>query len=478
MIELYDYQKQYINALRLQMKQGNKRLVLCAPTGSGKTIMFSYMVKNHIDKGGRVIVFTHRVELLTQAGGSFEKFGLKPEFIKPGVATDLSSPLHIAMIETYNRRKEDYSMFMEQKTLVIIDESHLQNFTKILDEIPKGTYVIGATATPYRNPNATQMGDFYTSIVQELDTQDVIDLDKLTPAKSYGVPIDMKGLKKKGDDYDTSEYYEENKTYVGVVKNWEKHSKNEKTILFSSNIKSSKEVCDEFILKGYNAKHIDGKTSKKERPIILDWFKNTPDAILCNCGILTSGFDQSDILTVILYRATTSLPLFLQMCGRGSRISENKTHFKILDFGNNIERLGFWEENRKWELFYKKKSKKEQEAPKKICPKCDAVNPSSAKECIICEWAFPKPKPTEEEVILQELKRLELKGRKLSELYIGELIQLQKLSKYKATFIWRIIRSKGTHCIEKYASLMEYSDGWVYRQKQDIRNSNFTDLTI
>ena len=71
MIELYDYQNQYISSLKDAMKRGKRRLVLCAPTGAGKTVMFTYMVANAIKKGNRVIVFTHRKELLTQAGGTF-----------------------------------------------------------------------------------------------------------------------------------------------------------------------------------------------------------------------------------------------------------------------------------------------------------------------------------------------------------------------------------------------------------------------
>lgn len=437
--------------------------------------MFSYMVKKHIDKGGRVLVFTHRDELLTQAGGAFERFGLKPDYITADNKPDLTKPLHVAMIETFNKRKDDYSLFLHQKTLLVIDEAHLQNFTKIFEYIPDSAIVIGATATPFREPKAIQMGEFYTSLVHEVDTKDLIKLKKLTPARSFGVEIDMKGMKKTSTDYDTSKYYEENKLYEGVVKNWEKHSLNEKTILFASNIKSSKDVCEEFVRKGYNAKHIDGKM-KKERKEILDWFDKTPNAILCNCGILTAGFDQADIKTVILYRATTSLPLFLQMCGRGSRLFPGKKYFKILDFGNNIQRHGFWEDDREWKLTYKKKKDKLQESPIKICPKCDAMNRASAKTCIGCGFVFPIPEPTKEEVILKELRKIETKGKRLSEMTMEELITLQLSKKYKSSFIWRVVRTRKDLSLTKYAIAMNYSDGWIYRQEQE--DIGFNDFIV
>ena len=65
--------------------------------------------------------------------------------------------------------------------------------------------------------------------------------------------------------------------------------------------------------------------------------------MISNVGILNAGFDCPDIDVVILYRATMSLPLFLQMVGRGSRTTQSKSNFTILDFGNNIQRHGFWE---------------------------------------------------------------------------------------------------------------------------------------
>lgn len=478
MIELYNYQKEYIQGLKDAMKQGKKRLVLCAPTGSGKTVMFTYMVANAIKKGNRVIVFTHRKELLTQAGGTFSKFGLAPEFIEANKTPNLDAQLHVAMVETFNRRISTYELILARKDLIIFDEAHLQNFTKLFPYISKKSYVIGATATPYRKPSEVQMADFYEGLVQNMDTLDVIEQGKLCMAKSYGVPIDMKGMKKQGDDYDTSKYYEENKTYEGVLENYEKYSKGLKTILFASNIASSKQVCGHFLSKGYKAKHIDGTTPKNEREDILSWFANTPDAILCNCGVLTAGFDQPDIMTVILYRATTSLPLFLQMCGRGSRIYPNKTHFNILDFGNNIQRLGFWQDRRTWLLRYEKK-KAVGAAPIKCCPKCDYMMPMSTMECPECGYLFDKnEKEDPEKVILKELEWLKDESRKISQLSIQDLIRLQKLKKYKPSFIWRVIRSRGIGTMRIYAQMMNYSDSWTSYQQTLMNDSSYTDFIV
>lgn len=396
---------QLLQSLRNSISRGNKKVVLCAPTGSGKTIMFTSMIAEHLRRGGRALVFTHRKELLKQAGSSFEKFGLNPEFINAGSKPDLFNALHVAMVETFDRRREDLELFLQQKTLVIIDECHINNFTKLFPMISDKTIVIGVTATPYRKgADIPSLDEFYTDIVQDVDTQELIDLGYLSTAHSFGVRMDLKEMKKKGDDYDTKKYYQENKTYIGVVENYTRLTPGAKALLFSSNVQSSKDVCQEFNSKAIKAQHIDATTPAKQRDEILSWFENTSGAVLCNCGILTAGYDCPDIEVIILYRATTSLPLFLQMVGRGSRVTDVKREFTILDFGNNIHRLGFWQEGRTWSLqkVVQKKNEKEDAGFIKMCKRCGAILPPSAKQCPYCEAPIEKRK----DEILAELALL------------------------------------------------------------------------
>lgn len=406
MITLRPYQTDIVDSLRLTLGK-HRRSVLCAPTGAGKTIMFTYMISEHLKRGGNVLVLTHRTELLKQSGSSFQKFGLSPEYITAGSKPDLTAKLHVCMVETLERRKEAYSEFIQSKSLVVIDEAHLNIFTKILPSISEKAFVIGATATPLRKGKTVpSLDEFYGAIVQKIDTPELIEQGFLSRAETYGMPISLKGIKRRGNDYDTSQYYEENKTYLGVVKNWKRLSEHKKTILFASNVKSSKRVCEEFNASGYKAKHIDGNTPKNEREAILEWFDKTPDAIVCNCGILNAGFDQPDIECVILYRATISLPLYLQMCGRGSRTTSTLNTFKILDFGENVKRHGFWEDDRVWSI--EKATVREMAAPVKDCPKCMAMLPTQAKECQYCGHVFPVKVTEAEEIELKLLDKAKI----------------------------------------------------------------------
>ena len=85
----------------------------------------------------------------------------------------------------------------------------------------------------------------------------------------------------------------------------------------------------------------------------MKWFKHTPDAILTSVGILTTGFDEPTVETIIINRATKSLTLYFQMIGRGSRLLPNKKEFTIIDLGNNAARFGLWDAPVDWQHIFK-----------------------------------------------------------------------------------------------------------------------------
>jgi len=138
--------------------------------------------------------------------------------------------------------------------------------------------------------------------------------------------------------------YEKNTTEV---------SKGKKTLIFNNGIHTSLYVLDTFKEAGYTIKHLDNTTSAEERKDILKWFKHTPDAILTSVGILTTGFDEPTVETIIINRATKSLTLYFQMIGRGSRLLPNKKEFTIIDLGNNAARFGLWYARVDWQHIFK-----------------------------------------------------------------------------------------------------------------------------
>ena len=138
-----------------------------------------------------------------------------------------------------------------------------------------------------------------------------------------------------------------------LVDAYEETSKGKKTLIFNNGINTSIQVFHAFKQAGYPIAHLDNTNTKKERDFILTWFKKTPNAIITSVSILTTGFDEPTIESIILNRATKSLTLYYQMIGRGSRILNDKNTFTVVDLGNNFHRFGAWGADLDWQRMFK-----------------------------------------------------------------------------------------------------------------------------
>ena len=134
---------------------------------------------------------------------------------------------------------------------------------------------------------------------------------------------------------------------------YEQRAKGKKTLIFNAGISTSQQVYYTFKDAKYPVRHLDSTAPKTKRKEILEWFKKTPGAILTSVGILTTGFDEPTIQTIILNRATRSVSLYYQMIGRGSRVIPGKTTFDVIDLGNNAARFGFWAAGLEWQKIFR-----------------------------------------------------------------------------------------------------------------------------
>lgn len=466
-MKLYDYQEKYITEIKRKFSQGKKRIVLCSSTGSGKTVMFSYMTKEAFAKSKRILILTDRKELFSQNSGALYDLGLNPTEIKPNKNVKFNGNLFIAMVQTMTRRlsKSEYQELIFSMDLIIIDEAHKSIFDGLFTYISDKTYVIGATATPHREGKQESLEKYYDEIVQVIDTPELIVKGKLSNCKTYGVSVDLKGVKTKGGDYDEksmADRYSEIKLYHGVYDNYMRICAGKKAIVFAPNVESSIELVLDWQDKGLPIKHIDCYMATTERKDTVDWFKNTPNAIISNYGILTTGFDVPNIEVVILYRATKSLPLFLQMVGRGSRVTETKDSFILLDFGNNVKTHDYWEAPRLWTL--KKKEKKEGVAPIKECPECNYLLPAPMMECPECGHEFEPSEKDKEQKIFAEL--VLMSGAEIHRLAehanFKELLLIRGIKGYSTGWIYH--RLKNANDFKEYGKMMGYHWKWADRQ--------------
>lgn len=473
-MELRDYQIDAINQIQNSFKK-NKRTVLCLPTGAGKTVIFSKMVYMAALNGTSTLVLTHRTELFEQTFKAIERHGIRIQRIEAKTKhLDSTSLVSVAMVETIERRLK--KGFEIEPKLIIIDEAHFGNFTKLIAYF-ENSYVIGATATPV----GKHFFKYYTNIVEPVLLSTLIDRGFLCDYKGYQMQDNFDNVKKSKGEFDEAAlfaHFDKPELYHGVIDKYIEHCKGKKTLIFNCNIEHSENTTKAFNDAGIESYSITSNTDAAERKRLLQRFKNGEFLVLNNCGVLTTGYDEPTIQVIIVNRATMSLPLWLQMCGRGSRKSENKDVFIVLDFGKNHERHGMWSEDRDWKL-KPDKEKSLKAPPTKDCPECAAMLAASARVCKFCGYEFfSEDTETElKEGVLVEVKKNILEGKKISECSIKELIQLETMKLYSPKYVWRVLRDRGRASLSEYATLKNYNHYWVDRQMKE-NSSIYTDYTI
>lgn len=396
------------------------------------------------------------------------------------------SDAYVAMVETLKNRIDKDPDFLQDIGLVVFDEAHIDQYRYFLD-LFEGAKLLPVTGTPislkkvtfskcsvcgkthdtvtmccrfetYEYTRRFHYSEIYDHIILGSSISELIMNDRLVRDLNYEIgSCDRSNFQvdAKTGDFDTKstdKYFGE----FNVVKNYESICFGEKTLIFNSSTKTNLKCYHDFIDAGYeNVKMFDSKNStKKERKPLLKWFKETPDAILLNCGVFTTGFDEDTIEAIILNRATLSLSLYHQMIGRGGRKSKTtyKPHFKVIDGGGNIKYFsekygnsGKWSDEYDWEsIFYgtdeKPKPKKEPLDQTKECSNCTAIVKRTDTECEHCGEIFRPPKirtESQSEEVAQLIDEIPLpNGKKIID-YVS------RVGRDKA-FAWVILQNQIT----------------------------------
>jgi len=527
MIELRNYQQGGVDDIRNFFKKG-KHAILQAPTGAGKTIIFSYIAQNAALLNKKVLIMTDRAELLTQTGGALEGFGVDPFLIRAGTKfLNFDAKVYVAMCQTLRNRvkhKMWQNWIKKNIDLVIIDEAHKQDFNYLFESgLMDGKFVLGFTATPQRTGKMRQLALDYDVIIPTTTVKNLIDLGFLVGDDFFGVNgVDLNNIKidpLKGDFDERAmfERFNAPKIYSGVVKNWMELSPNTKTIVFCVNIEHCIHTVEEFQKNGIDARFVVSKMMQPSEPdktaqdgawtqytekmrlfelynkthaqwsgdrtTMIKKFKNNDFPVLVNAGILTTGFDCPDIETVIVNRATTSITLWLQMIGRGSRIHKGKTHFNLLDFGGNAGRLGHYTAPQHFGLWHASAKEGGGVAPVKECGStgvkdkngkkgCERLIMASTKICPFCGYIYPVDAPKDVELIgvaYDGQKHEAIAVKKINDMSNDELFTYYQIKKHKPAWLWRQLYFRGGFdLIDNFGKQKGWQQGTISKAKQYV----------
>jgi superfamily II DNA or RNA helicase len=418
-IILRDYQQVIIDKINASTE---KRNCVQAPTGAGKTIMFSYLANNF---KGRVLILVNRRELLEQTDNTIEGV---PFLLTAGCKEiDKTAKVTIAMVETFNNRRKKNIVSANEYDLIIVDEIQNLQFTKAFEGYDNR--LLGFTATPVIDKkeffhrckrcdtsydkktkccktdtqefsrNVT-LKNWYGELITGFTVQQLIDVEKLTMVHNYCCETpELDKLKTDKSGMFTTDSEEEvfnnDASLENLTANYKEHCTGLKTMVFNSNIKNNTDAYERFLELGYNVRSFDSK-SDDDRAEIVEWFRNTPDAVLMSVGVFTTGFDVDDVQTIIMNKATQSLSLYQQIVGRGGRITKKifKPYFKLIDLGGNVARHGSWSDDIDWNTIYNNTLEKKRTVRDledfKICYSCEAMVKSYP--CEFCGVDAPEQK--------------------------------------------------------------------------------------
>lgn len=358
---LYNYQQDDIDVIfnKIDSTRHNYHLLYQLPTGGGKTVIFSEIVRRYLAQTSKkALILTHRIELCKQTSKMLKGFDVKNKIIN-SIVKELPDQdeysCFVAMVETLKNRINDEKLHLDHIGLVIIDEAHYNSFRKLLTFFPNA-FILGVTATPLSSNIKLPMNDNYDELIVGDTILSLVENGFLAKAITYSYDVGLSSLKvgingdytvKSSDDLYSNMVMQEKLLHAYTEK-----SLGKKTLIFNNGINTSLYVYETFTAAGYHIRHLDNTTTTEDRKEILRWFKTTPDAILTSVGILTTGFDEPTVETIILNRATKSLTLYYQMIGRGSRKLDNKDTFNVIDLGNNAARFGLWSEPINWQHIF------------------------------------------------------------------------------------------------------------------------------
>jgi len=405
------YQQAAVDALMDNDYMAVRNPVVVMPTGSGKSYTMGLFIEGmrtrHPEMNLRFMVCAHVKELLSQNAAAIieaaptTSVGIYSASLGKRRTTD---NVIVGGIASIFRKATQFGAF----AFMIIDECHLVNpkakgmymqFIAALLEINPAMRIIGLTATPWRMNCGSIVGPgrMFDAVIKEVHVAPLIEADFLAPliGRKGRAEADLSGVRIRGGEFrneDLAKAFDKDDLNLRMVTDILAKAHDRKSILiFASGCEHADHLAECFKLQGeHSVQVVDGETDPVRRRAMVDQIRSGNLRILINIGVFTTGFDAPNIDCVVFARATQSLALYVQICGRGMRIAPGKADCLVLDYGENILRHGpvdaiNWSE--------RIDSDGTGEAPVKPCPACDLYVPAGVRICTGCGHEFPPPEP-------------------------------------------------------------------------------------
>lgn len=407
---LRDYQRAAVDSIYGHFSKKTDNPLIVMPTGSGKAPTLTTFMREALDlyPGTRIVMLVHVRELVQQNYQTLLRIwpDAPASICSASLGKkDLRGQIVMASIQTVYKHAYD----IQRCDLLIVDECHLiphsgegmyKRFIEDLMVINPQMKVIGFTASPFRmSSGRLDEGDgaLFGSVAYEVGILELINRGFLCPpvTKAMHTHFDLTGVHTRGGEFIpaelsaavdvdeiTQDAVDEIVSYGADRRSW---------LAFGTSIQHALNIRDAIRSRGISCETITGKTPSAERAALVDAFKAGRIRCLTNVDVLTTGFDAPAVDLLAVLRPTKSAGLWLQIIGRGTRLSPStgKENCLVLDFGQNSARFGPIDQiNGR-----KRQSEGGGDAPVKECPECESILAAGVRQCPDCGFEFPPPAP-------------------------------------------------------------------------------------
>lgn len=337
------------------------QLMLQLPTGTGKTVLFSSIIKDLAAvPNTKILIVAHRKELVEQISTWLDRFQVEHGVIISGRKRNLDNSIQVASIQTYTNKANQALMDSFSPDFIIIDEAHhtvAQTYQSLWSKYPKA-WKLGVTATPYRLSHDS-FRSLYSCLITSPSMKDFISQGYLSdyvymvdnPNGDMSKAIDDIKQKSNTGDYVISTLLKKlnvDKYVKYAVACYLRYAKDKKGIVYAISVEHGKNLCNAYESVGVSAEFIDSNTPRKEREDIVDRFRRGETRIMVNCNIFSEGFDCPDIEFIQMTRPTYSLSMYMQQVGRGLRPMRDGSKCIILDNAGMFKKFGLPSDSKPW----------------------------------------------------------------------------------------------------------------------------------
>lgn len=330
---LRPYQEEALRISKEKWERGVTRQLLALPTGTGKTHVFASLPKHH-RINGRMLVLTHLKELNKQAAKKIQQ-------LNPGLRVGVEMGMHtsspwdkvvVTSVPSISRRLSNFRR--QDFDVIVCDEAHhstAKSYRSIFEHFglfspTNKRLLLGVTATPFRT-DGEALQNIYRELIYRMTLLQAMQRGWITDLIPLHVTTStsLDSVHSRCGDFVEGELAKAIDSPVRnalVARYWKDLGENRRTIVFTVDINHAKHMAQMFQSCGVEADWVSGRDSDLRREQIIRDHKAGRLKVLCNCAVVSEGYDDPGVECIVMARPTLSRLLFVQVIGRGLRLQE------------------------------------------------------------------------------------------------------------------------------------------------------------